>query len=164
MKEADLNSIIRNSFLSLNGFAFKIPDPQGAVATMSVQNPFDGFAVVPGSIVYWESKLLKGDYQAFPFSSIRDHQKVYLKKIKSLAQDNKWDMVETIVPVGIWSSRKFFDLIIFDISYILYREGLGDLSVKKKELLELKEKGFAFEIKNKLIDLSSYRERIVRHG
>ena len=138
MKESDLNRIINKTFNKI-GFSHKEPDPSGTEVTMTVKRPFDIFCVNNCFIAYIESKLLKG-YKAFSFSLLREHQIEGLSKINSVVPKEIYgSYVYAVIAVGVWESRKFFDLYFFDISLILSLINLGKKSISKKELLKLKE-------------------------
>lgn len=127
MLEKDLNSIINRS-LSEYGFSHKIADPMHGTGT---QKPFDGFSVFLNSSWYWESKFLKG-YQAFNFKRIESHQMDSLLYIKK-----ELDKVYSLIILGVYYPRKYFDLYFFDIDYI-YNLIDSKKSILKKELLDLK--------------------------
>lgn len=136
MKEKDLNSIINRSF-SRYGFSHKISDPMHGTG---IQNPFDGFSVFYDSPWYWESKLLKG-YQAFNFKKIEKHQIDNLFFIKQ-----ELDHCYSLIILGIYEPRKYFDVLFFDITCIKNLINLNKKSLLKKELLELKEQEYTFPI------------------
>jgi penicillin-binding protein-related factor A (putative recombinase) len=141
MKESDLNTIIRNSFLKKGNWCFKIPDPQGMAAMSSSKSPFDLFGLTTEYVFYWESKLIKHEYSAFSFSSIEPHQLENLKKIKDLVKGTPLEpFVLTVVVLGVWIPRKSWELFIFDIDFILKEIESGNKSVKKKQLLDIREK------------------------
>jgi len=138
MNEQQLNTIINNSFKKI-GFSHKIADPVGG---MGVENPFDGFSILPGKPVYWESKLLKG-YKAFNFQLIKQHQYDNLIVIKNLLPDSY-----CLIFVGVFVPYKYFDLYAFDIEFIKYlREEKHKKSILKKELYEYKRINRYAEIK-----------------
>lgn len=129
MKESQLNTIISNSLKTI-GWAYKISDPMGGTG---IQNPFDGFGVYNKYSIYWEAKLLKS-YQAFNFKKIESHQLKNLIDINNILLNNCY----TIIVLGIFESRKYFDVYFFDIKYIDKLIKNNKKSVLKKELLELK--------------------------
>lgn len=154
MDEKVLNRDINRTF-NEHGWSHKLSDPPKAVATTFGKNPFDGFSVVGGKHLYWESKLLKG-YQAFPFARIRDHQIEALTKIKAASPEaHAW------IIVGVWESRKLYDLYFFDICSINYLIERGDKSVKKKELLRLHNEGWSLPVVKKTFDVQSLWEKII---
>lgn len=99
-----------------------------------IQNPFDGFSVMHNLPWYWESKLLKG-YKAFNFKKIEDHQIENLLKIKDGLGDNCY----SLIILGVFEPRQYFDIFFFDTGYIMDRIVEGKKSILKKELLEIKE-------------------------
>ncbi len=129
MKESEINRIVNLSFSRY--FSHKISDPMGG---HGIQNPFDGFSVIPNRPVYWESKLLKG-YQAFSFKRIEEHQIANLKLIKELLPT-----AECLIILAVYEPRRFLDFFFFDIQTLLTKME-NSLSYKKVELLEMKEKG-----------------------
>jgi hypothetical protein len=139
MKESDLNRIINNGFKKI-GFSHKISDPMGG---MGVQNPFDGFSAVNSDIIFWEGKLIKS-YKAFNFKAIEEHQ------IKNLLFLKTNTSCISVIILGVFESRKYFDVYFFDIELIqwLKHEQLKK-SFLKKELLKFREN---------LLHLSIYRD------
>lgn len=155
MKESDINTIIVNSFGENDKyFSYKIPDPPKSVARIATERPFDGFTV-RSKPIYFETKLLKG-YQAFSFSLIKDHQ---LRNLDIIKRTN--NEVESIIILAVWESRKYLDIYMFDILFILNRIRLGDKSVLKKELLSLEDK-YSIKVKNKLFDAEEALSKIIR--
>lgn len=160
MKESDLNSIIANSFREGGWFAFKIPDPHSSSAKTSSQLPFDGFALYDEGAFYWESKLMKGDYRAFPFSSIQPHQLSNLSLIGRVAKESGLTFVRSCVMLGVWKSRDYFDLYAFDMGYIIDAMEKGSKSILKKDLLSMRDR-HRIGISNRLFDVSLISERVV---
>jgi penicillin-binding protein-related factor A (putative recombinase) len=132
MLEKDLNRTINYSFNKL-GWGFKIADPQRAVVTVSAKNPFDGFAVTQDNFVYYESKLLKGGYKAFSFSLIQEHQIKNLLRIKQVNPE-----ALCLILLGIWERNVLYEIMAFDIMFILGRLETGKKSLLKTELLSFR--------------------------
>jgi len=155
MKETDLNLVIKNSFID-GGLAYKIPDPPQTVAVMSNPRPFDGFAVGNFGTLFWEAKFQR-EYKAFSFSHIQPHQIENLTKISNL----KKEKVYPLIILGIWESRKYFDIFLFHIDFINELIKKGKSSIIKVELLELKEK-YAIPVKNKLFSIDGFEDKIIK--
>lgn len=134
MEEANLNTAIKNLVEAGGGWAQKWPDPPKAVAMMSTERPFDGSGVIGGFHFSWEGKFDKG-YSAFNFNRVADHQYLNLEKIVANG-GNGW------VVLGVWESRKFFDVFVFDVRLLSSKKREGKKSFLKKELLALKEAGW----------------------
>jgi penicillin-binding protein-related factor A (putative recombinase) len=134
MKEQQLNTTIKNGFQEL-GFASKISDGIGG---LSVQNPFDGFAVNSLGFFYWEAKIIK-PLKAWNFNTLEDHQFKNMNLIKNLQPTSY-----TLYPIGAFEPRKYFYLFIFDSELVKYlRIDENKKSVLKKEF-------------NQIIDLEQY--------
>jgi hypothetical protein len=151
MDEKSFTGIIGKS-LSQIGFFYKIPDPRQVFTESSRQNPYDYISANPYMISFVECKLLKG-YQSFNFGHIREHQIYNLMLIKNAIDNLKIsDKVFSLICLGIWESRKYFDVMFFDISYIYNLMQMGKKSLLKKELLDIKESGYYKTIKKGLIE------------
>lgn len=162
MLERDLNTTIRNGFeniLDKEYFSHKIADGMGGI---SIQNPFDGFAVIPEGHIYWEAKLLK-PLKAFNFNVIEDHQYDKL----NLIHDTRPDSSITIYPIGAFYPRKYYYLFIFDSELIRYIRSEGKKSVLKKEFTKLLEENLYLDIKRDketkkyVIDFKDFEEKII---
>lgn len=162
MKESDLNRIITNSVNDI-GFAYKIPDPSKTIAASgsTVKRPFDIFCVNPFFTAYIESKMLKG-YKAFNFKHIREHQLKSLLDIRYSVPKQYLKYVFSLIAVGVWESRKYFDVYFFDINAIKILIDFGIKSILKKEFKALKESNKYLEIhKNKIVGLSNLKNKII---
>lgn len=146
MTEKELNHDIVSLFKEHGAFAYKIPDPPQQVAVSSAKRPFDGFARFPPPVcdIYFESKLIKNKVQAFNLSRIEPHQIDALLKIKRNGGT-------AIVTLGCWIPRKDYWFIAFDIDFIV---GVKEISIKKKEILSLVDKGYCISLKAK--DVSAF--------
>jgi penicillin-binding protein-related factor A (putative recombinase) len=131
VKESELNTIISKSFND-NFFGHKIADGVGGV---SVQNPFDGFAVIPGTPIYFESKMMKNQIEAFNFKSIEPHQIENLQAVKKCLPKSL-----CLITLGIYIPRKLFIVLPIDISFITELMQEGKKSILKKELEPIIEK------------------------
>ena len=85
MNEAKFNTVIRNSIIQHNGYAYKISDVGGG---KQQRRPFDGFGVYyDGLPLYWEAKRMKG-LQSFNvkeiFEGSRGHQLETMQSMKDL--------------------------------------------------------------------------------
>lgn len=159
MKESDLNLIIKNSLSQEGAFAHKISDPPKQVAMSFVQNPFDGFACTPNMIVYWEAKFLKG-YQSFNFNSLRDHQFVNLLRIYDNCNHlGILSCVYPIIIIGIWSSRKFFDIYSFHITCIDFLRKENKYSILKKDFDKLSD--YKIIIKQGLFSMIELQQKTI---
>lgn len=141
MEESNLNTIIKNSFIVKGFFADKIGDPKGGYGK---QNPFDGFAVVPNTNIYWEAKLLKNKIKSFNFNIIEKHQYDNLGLIYNLNNMNL-----SIYPIGIYISRQLFHVFVFEHATIEYLKTLGKNSVLKKDFEILINKNLYLPVENK---------------
>jgi len=156
MLEKDFNTIWNNMFKSI-GFSYKIPDPQkNQFGTISdSKRPFDIFSCAFGRNWYVENKLVKGGYYSFNFNRIEDHQWNNLQKIHN---DNKNNI--TVFGIGFYEKRKIFDFIVLDLELAKYlKESQG--SIKRKELLTLKENDMMITIKKKSFDINLILEKIL---
>ena len=155
MKEKEISTIINNNFKTI-GFSHKIADPLGGTG---IQNPFDGFSVFKGMPIYWEIKRLV-DYQAFNFKKIKEHQINNLRLIKNLLPS-----ALCLIILAIWKKRRFLDLYLFDIDYIIYnQEVLNKKSLLKKELLMLKENNEYLLVKNKKFNIDNLLNKMVNYN
>ena len=110
---------------------------------------------------YIESKLLKG-YRAFNFNLIRPHQLSNLMQIYCMALDfHNSSNIFPLIVVGIWESRKYFDVYFFNIELIRELKKQGKKSILKKEFLKLREQGMYLPIKNEVIDVKKIGEKII---
>ena len=161
MDESTLNTIIKNSFIVKGFFAHKISDPKGGYG---IQNPFDGFAVVPNTVIFWEAKILKNSIKALNFNKIEEHQYNNLSLITNLAKEQTLN----IYPFGIYLPRKAFYLFIFEHSAIEYLKKTEKTSILKKDFEYLIEKELYVNIENKslneeeqkLLDITSTKSRV----
>ena len=156
MLEKDFNTIWNNMFKEI-GFSYKIPDPQknqfGTITDS--KRPFDIFSCAFQRNWYVENKLVKGGYYAFNFNRIEDHQWDNLEKIHKDTPSNI-----TIFGIGFYEPRKIFDFIIIDLELAKYLKE-SQVSIKRKELLYLKEKGFIITIKKKRFDINLIFDKIL---
>jgi hypothetical protein len=161
MTEKDLNRILNKSSKDDSGWGYKIVDATAdeVRSGRAVERPFDDIGFRHDFDYAFEAKFLKG-YQAFSFDMIKEHQIFHLNDIKTRLGKRPFP-IYTVFPLGIWESRKFFDVIFFDVSFIQERIARGDKSVKKKELLEIKASGKFLEIKSEYINLSLMPEVIL---
>jgi penicillin-binding protein-related factor A (putative recombinase) len=158
MNEQTLNTIIKNSFSQDNNFAYKIPDPGASNALSTNKRPFDGFVIGKNfGTVCWEAKFQR-TYKAFSFSLIQPHQIENLTKISNF----KLEKVFPLIILGVWESRKYFDIFLFDINYILNLTKREKKSILFKELLELKD-NYAIEVKNQLFSIEGFENKIIRN-
>lgn len=139
MKEQDLNTTIKNSFL----FGVKIPDPSKADVLTTSKRPFDGIGVTPNGVIFYETKLVKG-YKAFPFSSIKDHQLENLTKLEDIRIKNSLKY-NCYFLIGVYEPRKSLNLFCFSPAYISWRMKRGDKSISKKELLYFEDRKLFLE-------------------
>lgn len=141
MKESQLNTILSRSLNKLdNGWFHKIADPLHGTG---IQNPFDGFGVLNEKPIYIESKLIKNGIYAVNFNRIEEHQIANLNEINQMLQDKS---SLCLIAVGFYQPRKLNEIVFFSIDYILYLKKKGIKSIKKKELLKLREKGHFLKI------------------
>lgn len=169
MKESELNTIIKNNF-SQNGWGWKLPDPSkenivgvdknGKTVFNFRPNPFDGLGITNKFIVFFETKLLKG-YQAFSFRRIAQHQIFNLDQIHETTILHLYDFIFPLFICGIYIPYKGVDLFFFHVKEILIRRARGDKSVKKKELLILRDKGFYLPVKKKNFQVDRIPEVII---
>ena len=168
MKEKELNNLIRKNFTSI-GWAYKIPDPSkenivGYKDKKYIFNvnprPFDGIAVMPEFVLFWEAKLIN-EYKAFSFSRISDHQMSNLLKIKLINV-----AVYACIVLGVYLFRKGVDLFFFDINNIANSILGGAKSIKKKELLEFKERNLYLPIRKQEFKVREFPQKVIRvmHG
>lgn len=132
MKETDLNRIIFRQFREDGGIGHKISDES------SNQKPFDGFGVINGKTYFIESKFIKSEFSSFSFNLLEEHQKDNLHRIMEHSQFE----TEPLVVVGYFVPRKVFGFFAFTYESIIYKKLVGQNSIKKKELIELKEDYF----------------------
>jgi hypothetical protein len=164
MTEKDLNRTLVSSVEALGGWSWKIPDPSLAeIRNGTGQRPFDSFGYSNNFFFTFEAKFLRG-YQAFNFGMIKSHQFENLSKIKSITasfSEKSGIPFYTPIVLGIWESRKFFDIFFFDIQYIIDLRDAGNTSIKKKELEALKSQNKYLELKKDFIDLNKIPEVII---
>lgn len=171
MKESELNTIIKNNFFE-EGWSHKFPDPsksnimgetkEGKTIFNFRPNPFDGIGLTSNFIIFFETKLLK-EYKAFSFSKIAPHQFGNIGRIEEIVKDSIV-LSECVYPLficGIYIPYKGVDLFFFHYRYILNRKMDGDKSVKKKELLVLKDKGLYLPVKKKIFQVNKIPEVII---
>ena len=112
MNEASFNHDIGKSL----EWSYKIPD-DGSSIGIGGKRPFDGFGIVNGKPVYWESKFLKS-VSAFNFDNLKQHQIDNLFAIKKLAPDSYCLFI-----VGVqYSTRETRAYIFHDIEEIFKRK------------------------------------------
>jgi len=130
--EKDFNRDLFRQFKIYGGCSHKISDESRD------QKPFDGFGVINGKAYFIESKLIKDNFTSFNFNKLEDHQKRNLKSISIHAPPN----VIPAVAVSYWLPRKFYGFFFFHYDIIDYLISIDKNSIKKKELLQLKEDFF----------------------
>jgi hypothetical protein len=167
MVESNLNTIIKNSINLLpKSRAFKIPDGRGGI---SIQSPMDSFGVLLGYPLYYETKLVKKNLNAFSFDRIEDHQYENLEFYHSSLVNKNY----CLCIVGYYVPRVLKGVFIFDSHFVFEEHSKGIKSFKKKQLLEWKKDYFIdinyHTVDNKrveLLDLSSIESKIIKgyHG
>jgi len=142
--ESQLNTLIKNSIVAAGGWAFKIPDPSGLSALQSIQNPFDGFGIMRGYPIYWESKYIR-TLKSFNLQMIQDHQISNLCRIKELLTN----IGEYWIVLGVKVNRGDNRVYIFrDVDEIRERREKRE-NFLKKELEKLE----YYPVKKGLINL-----------
>lgn len=131
MKEAELNTIIRNSLIDRSRFGYKISDVGGG---QQQRRPFDGLGVFDSRVVFWEAKIAKG-VKAFNlcelFDGERGHQMDTFESIKQEtvgSQPRLWVVYGCSIPRN--TRVYIFD---YDLLRSLYKEQ-GVKSLHKKDL------------------------------
>jgi hypothetical protein len=159
MDESDLNRIVKDNLISEKSWAFKIADPVGIAATMACKNPFDGFCYNENFGLTWESKLIKGGYEAFNIlNQLKPHQIENLTRIRNITRTWKTKMLCQVI-LGIWFPRKHVELFIFTIDYINESVKKGKLSFFAKELKELSNNGKSIIVEKKIFDVRLLEEK-----
>ena len=82
--ESEACTILKNSFVDLGAFAYKIPDPSTDYAS-TIERPFDMIAVY--TIPYYIEVKYLSSIKSFNLNVIKDHQIDNLLKIKTLMFD-----------------------------------------------------------------------------
>lgn len=143
MQEKDLNRILFSSFRRLGGWGFKIPDtPRELIMRGDAPKPFDGVGVYNNKSYYIESKFSNG-LKSFNFNQVKDHQIYHLTEIRKASKDSI-----SFVLLGVWESRKYFDVFCFDIDLINKLKTDLKKSILKKELLKLYDENLFSSIKS----------------
>jgi hypothetical protein len=142
-----LNHDLVSLFNDHKAFAFKIPDPNQATVLNASKRPFDGFARFPPPVndFYFESKLIKNKVQAFNPKRVEAHQFDALRQIKRNGG-------HVAIILGCWIPRQEYWFMAFDVDFIY---GLGEISIKQKELLSLCEKNYNVSLKSR--DIASFK-------
>lgn len=128
---------------------YKISD-DGSSAGIGGKRPFDGFGILNGQAVYWESKYLKS-CEAFNFANLKQHQIDNLVRIQKLMPD-----AICLFIVGVHMGER-------DVRAFIFTDML-DLKVRKEEKRSIFKKEFE-ELKNYVrkskgkYDLTSFLER-----
>lgn len=121
--EQEFNSCIGRSL----DWHFKIPDDSRC------QKPFDGFGVIGGRPIYWESKFLR-EPKAFNWNRLEDHQLYHLKEVKKHCPN-----CMSVLIIGVVFGRGDIRVFVFDdLEEIEYRKKNG-LSILKKEWLTMED-------------------------
>lgn len=133
MKEAELNTIIRNTLLDEYRFGHKISDVGGGAQQ---RRPFDGLGLYEHRPVFWEAKIAQG-VKAFNlklvFEGERSHQMATFENIyqgcDASSRPHLW------VPYGCYIPRAA-RVYIFDYAFLrdLYND--STTSIHKKQLEE----------------------------
>ena len=142
--ESEACTILKNIFIDLGAFAYKIPDPSTEYA-ITIERPFDMIAVYDNISYYIEVKYLSS-IKSFNLQSIKDHQIDNLTKIKILMPDAAcWIVLAVKVGRG---DKRFY--IFEDIEEIAQRRS-GKKNYFKKELESLN----YLSVQKDLIDIES---------
>jgi len=155
MKESNLNTLIKQNFQKVGGFADKIPDPMFTGADgqrFNLKRPFDGFAVLDNFSYFYETKMLKG-YQAFPFQKLSEHQITNLCLIKR----NSIFACPMII-VGVYLLRVGFDLFFFKPNMEIWEKRC---SATKSQLEEFKAKGFYLPVRKSTFAVHTIPAKII---
>jgi len=140
MKENDLNTIIKNSFNAIaHARAFKIPDGQHGI---SIQSPMDAFGAFQGFPLYYETKLIKNELNAFSFSKIEDHQFENLLWYHNNLVVDKF----CLFIIGYYVPHSIKGVFIFDAKFVYDEAQKGLKSFKKPQMIKWKENGFFLPI------------------
>jgi hypothetical protein len=155
MKESDLNHDIVSLFMTTGSFAYKIPDPAQAQVLMASKRPFDGFArfSAPVNDFWFESKLIKGQIEAFSLNKVADHQYESLLQIKKSGG-------LTAVILGVWIPRRDYWFMCFDPEFLFGLAEQGRKSITKKELAYYREKNYSISLRSK--DLIKFSPEMMR--
>jgi len=146
MNETDLNKIISDSAYINSGHYHKISDDS------RTQKPYDGYGIINHLPAYIECKFKK-EIDAFNFNKIEPHQLRNLTTIrKELSVPNY-----SLIVLGLWKSREYFNIMFFDIEYINTLISLGKKSILKKELEELLRLNKFLPVITKTIDNEKYK-------
>ena len=140
--EAEVCTIIKNSFIAIGEECWKIPDPTGDFAS-TIKRPFDMFGSFEGNPLYLEVKYMN-KMQSFNLNRIEDHQ---IEALDSLQR--KIPTAHCGIALGIKVGRGDNRIIFFhNINEIKVRRKQKQNYLKK----ELESMSY-FEIHSNLIDL-----------
>ena len=142
MKEAELNTIIKNSLLT--EFSYKIPD---AGFSKSIKRPFDGFGIYKGLPLYWEAKMNKS-FGVLDLQKIEDHQIANLLRIQRTLKVPNYCWL--IWGVKVNNKTRIY---IFDDMELINERRNNEKNILLKELKTITNYGM---VCNKLIDFSFY--------
>ena len=155
MKEAELNTIIRNTLKDGWGFGYKISDKGGGAQQ---RRPFDGMGLYQDRVIFWEAKQSRG-VTAFNLKTLfegeRGHQ---METFETLYQKRILTSEDT---GGLWviygcSIPRAHRVYVFEYEVLrkLYRKS-GITSIHKKTLETLPH---ATITKKRLVDIQVIRE------
>lgn len=123
--EADVCTIIKNSFLLQGHYLYKIPDPTGNYSS-TIKRDFDMFGRYFDKPIYIEVKYLSG-LKSFNLKLIEDHQ------MEALLEYTKIPSALSIIALGVNVSRKMKVIYFWDAKYIEQRRK-EEHNISKREL------------------------------
>jgi penicillin-binding protein-related factor A (putative recombinase) len=136
--EAEVCTILKNSFIAQSHNLYKIPDPSSDYGS-TIQRPFDMFGRYKKQPVYMEVKYSNG-LKSFNLKEIHDHQ------YANLLEYSKVENSLCLIALGVKVARGDSRIYIWDVNYIHSRFLEGKNILKKElELLPF------YRIKKKLI-------------
>lgn len=121
MLEKDFNTIFRRSL----DWGYKISDAGGQ---LSGQKPFDGFGMLDGTPIYFESKFLPKP-MSFNLNRIEDHQIDNLLKISKLNND-----IHCVIVLCVDWGRSDKRVFIFSNMEEIFKRRVEGKNFLKKEL------------------------------
>lgn len=136
--EAEVCTILKNSFLSQNHSMYKIPDPSSDYGS-TIKRPFDMIGRYKKQPVYAEVKYSNG-LKSFNLKEIHDHQ------FEALLEYNKIQDSLCLIVLGVHVARGDSRIYIWNVENI-YSRFLDGKNVLKKELELLP----YYKVKKKLI-------------
>jgi len=143
MEESDLNRRIKDSINDAGGHGEKLPDPPQSSATSAAKRPYDGYGILNGFFLTWESKFDHDKYCSFNYANrLEPHQWEHLL-LDAKNGAHAW------VFYGVWVPRKFLDVFTFDVTLLDRLRQEGKPSFWAKELLAFKERGLYLNIMRK---------------